>query len=657
MKHKIDELNLPKDSRNNQLETISKNHFRPLFDVEKFVVKEEVIDNGIDFRFEIKKNNSILGFGFNFQLKSTESTQKNQDGSYSKSIETTNIEYLLNNGQPGFYGFYIEDEKTIYYTDLKKVISNLTEKDPNWQDQPNHTIRFIEKLNSDSINEIYNTAFQNGQMLRKINCALAENFSHIEKYNKIIVDFNNNVITDSEIIAFIENNGLSLTDKCRWDEVINLHQKSTVSSNKTPKYNLVLGISYYYSGEYFRALDFFKEAYKKIDLLDSSLQEYLLYFYYGLQRILNIISEEDYEKITNSFEENSIMYLYKQLETAKNLMGEMYNSEDYVSIKFEEKINEILSNPNTSKYIRVLANIERVYYKSEQLISKLIPLIEFGYLDIVESEFFAINNEYDSVLNETRAINSVFINHFCSIRHSRFVVHFDCIVRRRKKSDFLDKVLPEILKNIEASYLYFKEINHVENELYTLAVLLEHYQNLENEEKVSEVNTLLDRYKIEYANQDFNRRIDFTKNGGTFTSFIITAKEKIDKNIAEIEKIRAELIELDKIEKESDISYYENANTIELFPMRHFQFPENETDLFFKILKIEDKKLQEQLKKMFTTVIPVINCFQDEIKKEGYLDGNFEYKGIESYRNIYRIRKEMFDNKFYRRELKFGRNL
>ena len=57
---------------------------------------------------------------------------------------------------------------------------------------------------------------------------------------------------------------------------------------------------------------------------------------------------------------------------------------------------------------------------------------------------------------------------------------------------------------------------------------------------------------------------------------------------------------------------------------------------------------------MFKIVAPVLNCYQPEIEKEGILKGNFEYKGIESYRNIYRIRKEMFENNFYRKELKFG---
>lgn len=655
MKHNIDKLNLPKDSRNIQLEILSKNYFRSLFDVEKFVVKEEAIDNGVDFRFEIKKNNNILGFGFNFQLKSSESVKKNQDGSYSKNIETSNIEYLLSNGQPAFYGFYIENEKTIYFTNLKKVIFELNAKNANWQSQPNHTIRFIEKLDKISIDEIYKIAFNEGLMQRKIQSTLAENFSLIEKKDKIIVDLESNVITDSEIISYIEQYGLILTDNFRWNEVINLHNKSTVNSNKTSKYNLIIGICFYYSGEYFKALDYFKESYKNIDLLDSALKEYLLFFYYGLQRIMNIINDKDYEKATENFKENSDMFMYKQLESAISLMGKMYSSEDYTSEEFEKKINQIITTPNISKYVKLQAKIELIQYKSEQLIFKLIPLIELGHLDLIEEEFFKINKEYDSIMTATKESNSNFINHICSARHSRFIIHFDSIVRRRQKSDFLDEVLPEILKNIETSYLYFREISHVGNELFVLTVLLEYYENLENEEKILEVHEVLEKYKLEIGNHDFNKRIDFTTDGGTFTSFIVNSKKEIDRKIAEVEQMRAELIELDKLEEKSSIIKYDTLNTIELFPMGYFQFPKDKTDIFFKILKIEDEKLKQQLENMFQMVIPVINCYQIEIKKEGSLEGNFEYKGIESYRNMYRIRKEMFENNFYRKELKFGR--
>tara|TARA_R110001632_G_scaffold232806_1_gene374688 strand:- start:50811 stop:51002 length:192 start_codon:yes stop_codon:yes gene_type:complete len=55
MNHNLDDIELPKDSIGEQLEVISKNYFQPLFDVKKFILKEEIIDNGIDYRIEIKK--------------------------------------------------------------------------------------------------------------------------------------------------------------------------------------------------------------------------------------------------------------------------------------------------------------------------------------------------------------------------------------------------------------------------------------------------------------------------------------------------------------------------------------------------------------------------------------------------------------------------
>jgi hypothetical protein len=654
VKHKISDIKLPKDSRNSQLEEISKNHFRPLFDVERFILKEEFIDNGIDFRCEIKDDQKILGFGFNFQLKSSESIFRNKDYSYSKNIETSNIEYLLNNGQPAFYGFYIDNEKQFYYKNLKEVISDLNLKDRNWQDQVNHTIRFSEKLNSESVNLIFETAFNDGQMFRKINASIAENFGLIEKQNKIIIDVNQNVMTDNEISSFIENYGLLLTDRCRWKEVIELHQKTTIGKSTKPIYNLVIGISYYYSGEYFKSLDFLKESYKKLDLLDVSLKEYLQFFYFSIQKILGIISLVEFENETKNFDVNESMYVYQKLDDINKIMPEMYTSENYICEEFENKIDELINNSNTSNYLKVLAKIELLHYKSEQLICKLIPLMRSGYLKEIEVNFNKINDDFYSLLNETEEINSLFINRYCLLKHSRFIVHFDCIIRRSRPSDFLNSLLPEILKNIEISVSYFKKINHVENELYALIILLEYYKNLENFEKVTEIINVIEMYKIEYSNPDFNRKINYTMDGGTLVDFIIGEKNNSDAIELEMGKLNLELKKMNEEEKKSKLSNYKDAFTVELFPMGYFQFPKEEVSTFFKILKLEDEKLKSNLMKMFEVVIPILNCYKTTIDKEGSLNGILEYKGIDSIRNAHRIRKEMYENKFYKKELRFN---
>jgi hypothetical protein len=646
-------MNLPKDSRNNHLEVISKNYFRPLFDPERFVVKEETIDNGVDFRFEIKSNYKVTGFGFNFQLKSTESITHNIDGSYSKSLETSNIEYLLNNGQPAFYGFYIDAEKKFYFTSLKKVIRDLNTKNPNWQDQANHTVRFTEKLDAESISDIYNIALTEGQMFRKIQGTLAENIGQLHSTEKIIIDTDYHVTADSDTISFIENYGLLLIDQCRWNDVIAMYKKSTAEKKVSVKYNLAVGVSFYYAGEYFKALDFLKEAYKNISHLDPSIKDYLLFFYYGIQRIMNMISEVEFDEVTKSFEENTHMFLHRELEEAVSLMGNMYNAKEYICLEFEKKINEIINNENAQPYIILSAKIQLNYYKSEQLICKLISLIAYGKIDIVQNQFDQINKQYHLLLEESKAIKSTFLNNLGLIKHSRFFVHFDSVIRRQQNSRFLDVVMPDILKNIEHTFLYFASIHHVENELFALTVLLEYYQNLENHEKIAEINTVFDRYKVEYANLDFNKKIDFTKNDGTFVSQIIRMKNDIDANDREMEILRQEMIAIDKLEQESGNIDRVDKNTIHIFPMGFFLVPKDKSDVLFEILEITNDKLKKQILNMFGKFMPVINCYVDKITKEGPLRGQLEFRGLESFRKMHKIRMALHKNGLVRTDLKF----
>ena len=59
---------------------------------------------------------------------------------------------------------------------------------------------------------------------------------------------------------------------------------------------------------------------------------------------------------------------------------------------------------------------------------------------------------------------------------------------------------------------------------------------------------------------------------------------------------------------------------------------------------------------MFKIVIPVANIFYPEIEKEGFQDGNAANRNIENWKNMYRVRKAFYENKFYRFEPKFKNN-
>ncbi|MDM1415780.1 DUF4365 domain-containing protein [Myroides odoratimimus] len=647
MKHDLYKINLPKDSRNIQLETISKNHFKSLFDTERFVIKEETIDNGIDFRLELKINNSVSGFGLNFQLKSTEKIAKNSDGSYSKSIKTSNIEYLLNNGQPGFYGFYIEQEKEIYYIELKEVINKLATDNLKWQEQSYHNIRFKNKLNINSINKIYNSSLADGISLRKTNALLAESLGQIKKNDVILTDFNNNVTAESEIISIIEDKGLILIDQCCWNEIINLHQKTTHQGERSAEYNLILGVAYYYEGEFFKSLYFLQEAYKKITLLDLSLKDYLLFVYYNLQRTLNIINQDEYEDVAKSFEENKSIHMHQQLEDIKLLKKEMYTSSNKKSKEFEEKIHDLIHNIKASDYIKTLAKIELLSYKSEQLIFGLFQLLAYNQIESVEKEFNEVSREYEKLCNYAQLNISNFTYHICNIQYCLFIIHFDCILRRMKNLRLSDEILPKVLNNINNTLLYFETIKHTENKLFTLTVLLEYYQNVEIEEKVQDVLNQLDTYKNSYSNHDFTKKINYTKEEGTFVSHLFKKKKEIDSNKNRIEALRKELMDLEQEEKKLDYQFDNSKLTIHLFPIGYFQFEFEKMNLLFDVLKIKDNILKNHLKELFKIIIPEINCFHDTIVEVGLLNGYHDYKGSQSFINVYNIRKQLFENQIY----------
>lgn len=653
MDHNLNKIKLPKDSRGEQLETISKNHFCPLFDVEKFILKGEPIDNGIDFRIELKSNGNKLGFGLNFQLKSSESTSKNNDGTYSKSLETSNIEYLLNNGQPAYYGFYISQDKAIYYESLDIFISELFSKNSNWQEQPNHTLRFSKKIDVDATIGIYNLAYNRGLMLRKLNSKLAENINSPTTDKNIIIDYNGNVKTDDEIEDFIEKYGLFLNDECRWKEILSLHNKTSVGSVKSSLYNFVIGLAYTHTGNYFQALDYLRVSYNSICNLEEDLKGYLMYYYFEIQLLFGLITINEYTEKLNIASQNSSIQHYIELDSINELVVEMYNAENFEAIEFERKISIFIATENIPYRIRLLAKISLASYKAERLICYTPFVLMSGELDFLHSNFTEINKDFRDLLLEIQGTKSAFLSHYCALRHNKFLIQFDAICKSKTKSYFGNDIYEDINRSILDSYNYFLEIGHIQNQLFALTILLESYQSMELDEKVNSTITLMETYVERYSSPDLKSKIDFIKNGGTFVQYMLTTKKKIQELEDEVESKRNELIELDKIEKGNVLPSGE-SNTIELFPMGYFQFPKNKIGKVFKILGIEDQNLKDKLGWFFNEgIIPIINVYAVEIKHEGSLNGVLEYKSIDSYRNMHRIRKLFYENKFYRKDLKF----
>lgn len=70
---KLDEIKLPKRSIKEELEQLSKDKLRPMFDHKLFEFRdEEYRDKGLDLAIELKYKDSYTNFRFLVQLKASE---------------------------------------------------------------------------------------------------------------------------------------------------------------------------------------------------------------------------------------------------------------------------------------------------------------------------------------------------------------------------------------------------------------------------------------------------------------------------------------------------------------------------------------------------------------------------------------------------------
>lgn len=676
----IDEIFLPKSSKNEELEDLSRKKIAPLFDEERFILKGEIIDNGIDMRNEIKMNSMKLGFGFNFQLKSKIKATSNSDGSYSKSIETKNIEYLLNNGQPAFYGFYIKNEDKFYYIHLNEVIQKLNAKDPNWENQPNHTIRFEKVLSPEAINEIYQISIKHGTMLRELNFRGALMINSSSKNQKIIVDYQENVTDDNEIRTLIEGLGHELINEGRWKEIIHVHRNASGEVAKTPKYCLIIGIAYYYNGQLFDALSYFKKSNKLRDELEKTSIDFLDYYFHTTKFSVGLIDEKSYNSEIQKLKDNPVLNFYISIEDAKNKYYTNPNPNEESFEELQGKIQSIIDNPNSSLHLKFLCRCELLYHNGIKKNSDYVRSVSF--INAIESttgpnlelrtesakEFLQVNKDWFQDAYELKKeafdSNSVFVYYLALINEAKIIYQLeaftDYVFITAEISENPDPSKPDnserieqLLKQVEASNKFFSSIEHTENIIASLSLK---YELLKYRRKENEANTILAELEgvvSEIDSPDIKRRFDYLKNNGTthetFYTHMQGIKSKVQEEKREYERLVQIMEKMDEEEKEFESNELEKYH-VNLFPIGYFEFPKPNLSEVLTFLNI-DNEIKDNYKYLFEYgVVPICNLFYNPILKEGINDGYLGFRGVENWKRIYEVRKFFFENKFKRIE-------
>jgi len=678
----LDEIKLPKGSPKEELEQLSKDKLRPMFDIAMFEFRpEEYRDKGLDIAIELKYKGSNTNFRFLVQLKATETKEPNSDDSYSWQIDTSNIQYLLNGGLPAYYICYVKQTDTFYFRQINDFIKEISVKDKDWNSQDSHTLRASQILNKASVLQVYEEVRKKCEKTREVTEKL--HLTRKEDKNKKVSITSENQITDeTSIVELIEKIGLTIINEGKWKEVISLNEK--VSGDITsPLYNLTVGIAAYYTSNLFDSLAFFQKANRQKDELPKHLIEHLKYFDTLVKYSIGFITQEEYSETINSLKQSEHLQYYIQIEQAKERYFNSLNEDGFNN--FKNEIFSIIDNEEISSNIRFIASCEYLLFWGSKINMEHFQSI--ALINALETEngankklriegaqnwmFQNIQWEkfYQELSKDIVNKNDLFAFNMCKLNEVKvrfeLIVYASLVKFEQSIPDFPDSIhddnseqIEQMIKNLNKISDNYKSLYHIENLIATLSTKYEVLKFAKKEEEaqqvISEIQSLVDFHNL----KEQKDKLEFLVNGGTTEDkvkyLIKNTVEKSKSDRKEYEELVREMKEFDELEKKQE-SNKTDSFTVELFPIGHFSIPKEKIDSFYEILNIDSYKLTKTLNYFFDNgIIPVLNILNEDIVQEGYGNGNLDDKGIVSWRRITMIRENLFKEKISRQEIRHG---
>ena len=163
---------LPKESHEQKLERKSIRKLKMLFEEgDLFIVRSDrAYDYGVDCDIELNdENGSPTNINFHAQVKAIDKLErkaKNNDGSYSIQISTSNVNYLLNSLK-SIYILYVNSEDSFYLFWADEFFLQLHEKDEKWNEKASKpSIRFRDKIDEEGLKKIYEIVLEIGKLKR-----------------------------------------------------------------------------------------------------------------------------------------------------------------------------------------------------------------------------------------------------------------------------------------------------------------------------------------------------------------------------------------------------------------------------------------------------------------------------------------------------------
>lgn len=657
----FDEMDLPQANPFEDLEEISRQKLRLLFDVTKFELRDEIqSDKGIDINGEIKGVSNYTNFRFAIQLKATDSIQENKDGSYSWSIDTSNINYLLNQPNSAYYILYVKQQDKFLFTSINDFHKHLSKKGTDWRKQKTHTLRFKDALNAENIQKIYDQVKRKGIAQRKINEKLNSETTDVSpsKIKQVTIDANHNVYDDGEIIRLIELGGFQLLNERRWEDITTIAGRASKNAGKNnPIYSLVLGAAFYNLGRNFDALSALKDAKRNKDKLKIGLQELVVYFELATKHAIGMLSEEEYAAKSKERQDVGFIGLYKKMEEAFHAD---FSQEGY---KHAQKVyKEVTTHSDCDDNIHLIAQSEMIWWDGMKMSNDLLHLMfsvpknehEAKELQDMGNQVAMAHKKWELKVKEVTQsaieknnpparyqtiLNSIKVTYHAEV-HSCLFGYYQAFSTDDYHYVPDKQLMSELHEQLRYVIGFYDESHNVENLCVAMLMQYQILHFLERFDNAQNIAQALDSITEDHDLTHIKSELAILVDGGTHhEQFHDQLAHIFGYTIAQIkgvlEKMR-ELAHLDGQEIQSLVLL--NHLVIGLKPGGYFQFPRNKKEKVYEIIGIEEDARA------------AINQWFEEKDHPPMISLALTHQEsqLEIFEEMYRIRKAFFKEKFYR---------
>ena len=333
---------------------------------------ERGTDYGTDMSLELLVNGCPTNFRAPLQLKGVKNVGKNQDGSISKQIAVSNVNYLLNGNSP-LYVLYEDTSGFFWFAWVHDERQRLDQENPGWMSQVSVIIRFNERLTHQTLRDIYNRILKAARFSRQIIDLLATGAR--TEHIKLAIDLSTLEVTDPKRAEeILLNNGLTLVETGMSQKVLQLSDLLPYPRRLLPRIQLVLGYTYFMLGRYQSALGHVSEAAASKSTLSDTDCDVLFSLRDACECLSGRITHEQFteRKVRAAADASASMRLARQHEAVRFLMLSERNNENRRNLlaRLRNLTDEMLAD-DYSDGMKLQARIQLAYAEGHEQVLML----------------------------------------------------------------------------------------------------------------------------------------------------------------------------------------------------------------------------------------------------------------------------------------------